>query len=92
LSPGATPHLATWLAHFKNKQQEDATVASILYNGHLIVPYPVFDEATKTWKPKIQLTLALDKTQSFPTKALAECAGLNAAKSMIDSLTLTLAH
>jgi hypothetical protein len=59
-------------------------VASILYNDHLIVSYPVFDEATKTWKPKIQLTLALNKTLSFQSKAEAERAGLDAAKGLID--------
>ena len=60
-------------------------VASILYNDHLIVSYPVFDEATKTWTPKIQLTLVLDKTQSFQSKAEAERAGIDAAKGVIDS-------
>ena len=59
-------------------------MASILYNDHLIVSYPVFDEATKTWKPKIQLTLTLDKTLSFQSKAEAERAGLDAAKGVID--------
>ena len=59
-------------------------MASILYNDHLIVSYPVFDEATKTWKPKIQLTLALDETQCFQSKAEAERAGLDAAKGVID--------
>jgi hypothetical protein len=65
-------------------------VASILYNDHLIVSYPVFDEATKTWKPKIQLTLALDKTQSFQSKAEAEHAGLDVAKGVIDSFEVGL--
>ena len=69
-------------------------MASILYNEHLIVSYPVLDEATKTWKPKIQVTLTLDKTQSFQTKAEAERAGLDAAKGVIDifgdRLSLTL--
>lgn len=59
-------------------------MASILYNDHLIVSYPVLDEATKTWKPKIQLTLALNKTVSFRSKAEAERAGLDAAKGVID--------
>ena len=59
-------------------------MASILYNDHLIVSYPIFDEATKTWKPKIQLTLALNKTLSFQSKAEAESAGLDAAKGVID--------
>ena len=59
-------------------------MASILYNDHLIVSYPVLDEATKTWKPKIQLTLALDKTVSFQSKAEAERAGLDAAKGLVD--------
>jgi hypothetical protein len=71
-------------------------VASILYNDHLIVSYPVFDEATKTWTPKIQLTLVLDKTQSFQSKAEAERAGIDAAKGVIDSfedgLGLTSMH
>jgi len=65
-------------------------MASILYNDNLIVSYPVFDPATKTWKPKIQVTLTLDKTQSFQTKAEAERAGLDAAKSMIDSFDYEL--
>lgn len=59
-------------------------MASILYNDHLIVSYPVFEEATKTWKPKIQLTLALNKTVSFRSKAEAERAGVDAAKGVID--------
>ena len=59
-------------------------MASILYNDHLIVSYPIFDEATKAWKPKIQLTLALDDRQSFQSKAEAERAGLDAAKAVID--------
>jgi hypothetical protein len=37
---------------------------------------------------EVQITLILDKTQSFKTRAQAERAGLNAAKSIIDSLTL----
>ncbi len=60
-------------------------MASILYNDNLIVSYPVFDPATKTWMPKIQLTLTLDRTPSFQTKAEAELAGVDAAKAMIDS-------
>ena len=67
---------------------EGGTVASILYNGHLIVSYPILDEATRTWTFKVQITLASDTPQSFKTKAQAERAGLNAAKSVIDSLTL----
>ena len=63
-------------------------MASILYNGHLIVSYPILDEATRTWIFKVQITLASDTSQSFNTKAQAERAGLNAAKSMIDSLIL----
>jgi hypothetical protein len=57
-------------------------MASLLYNDNLIVSYPVFDPATKTWMPKIQLTLTLDRTPSFQTKAVA---GVDAAKAMIDS-------
>jgi hypothetical protein len=72
------------LAHFRNVQQEDATVPSILYHDHLIVSYPVFDEETKSWKPKIQLTLALDETQYFQSRAEAERAGFDAAKGVID--------
>jgi hypothetical protein len=60
-------------------------MASILYNDNLIISYPVFDPASKTWRPKIQLTLTLDKTQSFQTKAEAERVGLDIAKGMIDS-------
>jgi hypothetical protein len=60
-------------------------MASILYNNHLIVSYPAYDEATKTWKPTIQLTLSLDNMQSFQSKAEAERAGLDAAKGVIDS-------
>ena len=59
-------------------------MASILYKDHLIVSYPVLDEATKTWKPKIQLTLALKNTVSFRSKEEAERAGLDAAKGVID--------
>ena len=60
-------------------------MASILYNDNLIVSYPVFDPKTKSWKPKIQLTLTLDKTPTFQTKAEAELAGVDVAKAMIDS-------
>ena len=60
-------------------------MASILYNEHLIVSYPVFDAVTKAWKPQIQLTLTLDKSQSFQTKEEAERAGLDAAKTVIDN-------
>jgi hypothetical protein len=67
---------------------EGGIMARILYNGHLIVSYPILDEATRTWIFEIQVTLTSDKTESFKTKAQAERAGLNAAKSMIDSLTL----
>jgi hypothetical protein len=66
---------------------EGGTMARILYNGHLIVSDPILDEATRTWIFKVQITLTSDDT-SFKTKAQAERAGLNAAKSMIDSLTL----
>ena len=55
-------------------------MASILYNDNLIVSYPVFDPKTKSWKPKIQLTLTLDKTPTFQTKAEAELAGLMSPK------------
>jgi hypothetical protein len=66
-------------------------MANILYNDHLVVSYPVLDETTKTWKPKVQIILTLDKMRSYKTKAEAERAGLDAAKSMIDSFTLALA-
>ena len=63
-------------------------MARILYNGHLIVCCPILDEATRTWIFKVQVMLTSDETESFKTKAQAERAGINAAKSIIDSLTL----
>jgi hypothetical protein len=66
-------------------------MASILYNDHLIVSDAILDEANQTWMFKTQITLTSDKNQTFKTKAQAERAGLNAAKSMIDSLTLAFA-
>lgn len=65
-------------------------MACILYNDHLIVSFPVLARQPKVEKP-IQITLTLDKMQSFKTKAEAERARLDAAKSMIDSFTLALA-
>ena len=51
-------------------------MASILYNERLIVSYPVFDAVTKAWKPQIQLTLTLDKSQSFQRKRKPNALGL----------------
>jgi hypothetical protein len=44
----------------------------------------VFDKATQTWKPRIQLTLALPNSQSFQTKEEAAEAGLTVGKTAID--------
>lgn len=54
-------------------------MASVLYKDKLIVSRAVLDEATRTWKPNIQLTL--DRGQSFHTKAEAERAGIDGAKN-----------
>ena len=63
-------------------------MSSILYKDNLIVSRAVFDQATGTWKPKIQLTLSLDRGKSFQTEAEAERAGIDAAKELMDSFGL----
>jgi ssDNA-binding replication factor A large subunit len=60
-------------------------MASILYNDHLIVSFPVFDEATQRWGVKVQVTL-IDKKRTFDTNAGAERYGFEIAKRLIDSL------